>query len=165
MNHPAPACRKASSSASPGSYCLWEVAKSSSPIWLRKPLPESSGLNQEHLHEKCIFQVPNILQKKNSSWTKSLQCSSWLQKCPCIFLSLCLEEGSGRKCRDQLHVKGKLLFASNFLTVLSDCFHWVLRAGRGLWRSSIPTPLPRHGHLEQVAQEHPPGWWVWNVSR
>lgn len=37
-----------------------------------------------------------------------------------------------------------------------------VRGGRGLWRSSAPTPLPGQGHLEQVAQERVQ---VGNVSR
>lgn len=49
---------------------------------------------------------------------------------PCIFLSLCLEEMSGRKCRDRVqnqpHMNGELLFTSGFLAVLSNCFPGLL---------------------------------------
>ncbi|XP_031986539.1 outer dense fiber protein 1 [Corvus moneduloides] len=31
--------------------------------------------------------------------------------------------------------------------------HRIVRVGRDLWRSSSPAPLPRQGHLEEVAQE------------
>lgn len=54
------------------SYCLLEVVKSPSPIWLRKPFPENSKLKQACFHEKCLFWGPNILQRKR--FTKKVPC-------------------------------------------------------------------------------------------
>ncbi|XP_023789022.1 vegetative cell wall protein gp1-like [Cyanistes caeruleus] len=40
------------------------------------------------------------------------------------------------------------------LTALPSQNHSIVIAGRDPWRSSSPTPLPRHSHPEQVTQEH-----------
>lgn len=40
--------------------------------------------------------------------------------------------------------------------------HRIAKVGGDLWRSSSPTPMPRHDHLEQVTQNMLR--WVWSVS-